>query len=122
MTDYDPLSEIIDEPLTITLTALEQLQAFRRAEKLEYLPGVDTTQEKARLSDVLNDLADRLIAGVESHPTKLWVMTEFEKSLRLVEHEDTEGREHFGMELGDIMDMLGIESSDGLLAAYLGGM
>lgn len=122
VTDYDPLSEIIDEPLTITLAALEQLQAFRRAEKLEYLPGVDTTQEKARLSGVLNDLADRLIAGVESQPTKLWVMTEFEKSLRLVEHEDTEGREHFGMELGDIMDTLGIESSDGLLAAYLGGM
>lgn len=122
MTDYDPLSEIIDEPLTITLATLEQLQAFRLAKKLEHLPGIDTTQEKARLSDVLNDLADRLISGVESQPTKLWVMTQFEKSLRLVKREDTEAREHFGMELEDIMDILAIESSDGLLTAYLGGI
>jgi hypothetical protein len=86
------------------------------------LPGVDVSEERARLSKVLNDLVDRLTQGIESHPTKLWVLTEFQRSLELVEQEETEGREHFGMELEGIMDILGIESSDGLLACYLGGM
>jgi hypothetical protein len=50
------------------------------------------------------------------------VLTEFQTALRLVEEEDTDGRDHFGMEMENIMDILGIESSDGLLAAYLGGI
>jgi hypothetical protein len=120
--DYDPLSEVIDEALVIDADALEELQAFRQAEKLDDLPGTDTADEKTRLSKVLNDLADRLLAGVGEHPSKLWVLTEFQTSLKLVEEEDAEGRDHFGMELENIMDILGIESSDGLLAAYLGGI
>ena len=71
---------------------------------------------------MLNDLADRLLADIAKHPSKLWVLTEFQTALKLVEEEDTEGRDHFGMELENIMDILGIESSDGLLAAYLGGI
>ncbi len=120
--DYDPLSEVIDEALVIDSDALEELQAFRHAEKLDDLPGTDTADEKTRLSKVLNDLADRLLAGVEEHPSKLWVLTEFQTALKLVEEDDTEGRDHFGMEMENIMDILGIESSDGLLAAYLGGI
>lgn len=59
---------------------------------------------------------------MSTNPTKLWVLAEFQRSLALVENEDTEGREHFGTELKSIMDVLGIGSSDGLLAAYLGGI
>lgn len=120
--DYDPISEVMDEPLSIDSSTLEELREFRHAEKLEDLPGVDTTEEKARLSKVLNDLLDRLQDGIEARPSKLWVLTEFQKALELVEDEETEGREHFGTELETIMDILGIESSDGLLAAYLGGI
>jgi len=102
---------------------MDALFAFRvREPKLPMLPGVDVAEERARLSSILNDLADRLIQGVKAHPAKRWVMTEFQRSLELVEHEDTEGREHFGMELEEMMDILGIDSSDGLLARYLGGM
>jgi hypothetical protein len=67
-------------------------------------------------------LLDRLLCDIEAHPSKLWVLTEFQKALVLLEGEDTEGREHFGMEMENIMDILGIESSDGLLTAYLGGI
>lgn len=119
---YDPLVEIVDESLTINAAIVEELSAFRRQPKLANLPGVDTSDEHTRLSTVLNDLADRLIQGVEDNPTKLWVLTEFQRSLELVEQEDTEGREHFGMELERLMEILGIESSDGLLACYLGGI
>ena len=119
--DYDPLSEVIDEPLSIDTSILEELKAFRQADKLDNLPGTDTAAEKARLSNVLNGLVDRLLYDVEAHPSKLWVLTEFQKALVQVEEEDTEGREHFGIEMENIMDIFGIESSDGLLSAYLGG-
>lgn len=115
--DYDPISEVIDEPLSIDRNVLVELQELRHAEKLADLPGVDTGDEKARLSTVLDNLLDRLLLGVETHPSKLWVLTEFQAALELVESEDTEGREHFGTELESIMNILGIESSDGLLAA-----
>ena len=119
---YDPLSEVIDAPIEIDDSTLVKLHILRVIEKFAHLPGVNTVEEQARLSGVLNNLLDRLIGGVQANPTKLWVLTEFQHSLKLVEGEDTEGRDHFGTELESIMDVLGIESSDGLLAAYLGGI
>lgn len=119
---YDPLSEIIDEPLTIDAEILKQLDVFRRRAKLINLPGVDPSDEQERLSTLLDDLANRLLQGVEANPSKLWALTQFQYSLEHVEREDTEAREHFGIELEQLMDILGIASSDGLLANYLGGI
>jgi hypothetical protein len=90
--------------------------------KLTHLPGVDTTVERERLSKVLNALLDGLLAGIEKNPSKLWVLAQFQPALAQVQMEDTESREHFGMEIENIMDILGIESSDGLLSFYLGGL
>jgi len=118
---YDPLSEVIDEPLRVDVRVMESLGQFRAREKLPNLPGVDPTLERERLSSVLNGLVDDLLAGLEEHPSKLWVLTQFQRALIQVEMEDTEGREHFGLEMENIMDLLGIESSDGLLSFYLGG-
>jgi hypothetical protein len=72
---------------------------------MRMLPGDDVDAERQRLSELLDTLVDRLIDGIEAHPGKRWVM-----------------REHAGMELETIMDILGIESSDGLLSCYLGGL
>jgi hypothetical protein len=119
---YDPLAEVVDEPIEMDESTVVKLHILRMVEKFTSLPGTNTLEEKARLSAVLNDLLNRLIGGVQANPTKLWVLAEFQHSLKLVESEDTEGREHFGTELESIMDVLGIESSDGLLAAYLGGV
>ncbi len=119
---YDPLSEVLDEPLNIDAATIKELIVFRAATKLQNLPGLDTLVERNRLTKVLNDLIDALVAGVQQNPTKLWVMAQFQKSLQLVEQEDTEAREHFGTEVENIMDILCIESSDGLLSCYLGGM
>jgi hypothetical protein len=120
---YNPLSQVVDEPLQISDETVEKLSAFRQRDpKLPLLPGVDVTDERARLSKIVNDLTDRIVAGIRVHPNKLWVLSEFQKSLELIEEEETEGREHFGLELERIMDILGIESSDGLLAFYLGGI
>lgn len=119
---YNPLVEVIDAPLAIDATVMEQLRNYRRAPKLECLPGTNVTDERDRLENVLNRLVDRLIDGIEENPTKLWVLTQFQSSLELVEGEDTEARDHFGMEIEAVMGILGIDSSDGLLACYLGGI
>ncbi len=119
---YDPLSEVVDEPIEVDDSTVMKLHILKAVEKFDSLPGKNTEEERKRLSTILNDLLLRLICGVQANPTKLWVLAEFQRSLVLVENEDTEGREHFGTELESIMDVLEIESSDGLLAAYLGGI
>ena len=119
---YDPLSAIEDAPLFIVPRVLNRLRAFRARPRLEKLPGVDTRDERARLGGHIDALIDRLIAGVEAHPTKFWVMKQFQTTLEAVAGEDTEAREHVGMELEELMDILGIDRSDGVLSYYLGGI
>jgi hypothetical protein len=119
---YDPLSDVVDEPLKIDGQVLQGLSAFRSRAKMVDLPGIDPTAERERLSGILNQLADVLLRDVEAHPSKRWVMEQFQRSLVLVEAEDTEGKEHFGSELEALMDILRIDSSDGLLTFYLGGI
>jgi hypothetical protein len=119
---YNPLGEVIDAPLAIDATVMEQLREYRRAPKVVNLPGTNVNEERDRLENILNHLVDRLIDGIEENPMKLWVLAQFQPSLELVEGEDTEAREHFGMEIESVMGILGIDSSDGLLACYLGGI
>jgi hypothetical protein len=115
----DPMAEVKDAPLFIVPRVLDQLRAFREGPKLADLPGVNPSPERERLAVVLDDLATRLLAGVEGHPTKFWVLKQCQESLEMVQHEDTEAREHFGIELERLVGMLGIESSDGLVTYYL---
>lgn len=115
----DPILKVIDHPLNVTTEVIGNLRHQRAKSKFESLPGLDTTEERLRLSRVANALLDRLIAGIRENPTKLWVMKQFQATLVQVEYEDTEAREHFGRLLLVIMQCLGIQSSDGLLASYL---
>ena len=115
----DPLNDVQDAPLTITPETLAQLQAFAAAEKFTHLPGLNTSEEQARLSAALNSLLATLIAGLPQNPSKLWVMAQFQPVMDSLYGEDTEGKEAFGAHLGQVMDILGIESSDGLLGFYL---
>ena len=119
---YDPLTSVEDEPLEVEPETLDSLRQFRARDKVAMLPGVNTTAEKARLSTALNAVADSLLQGIESNPSKRWVLGVFQAALVPIQEEDTEAREHFGMELEELMDILGIESSDGLLSFYLGGI
>jgi hypothetical protein len=121
MAEYDPLSAVDDQPIAVDETLLAKLRDFRAAPRLQYLPGVDVYAEKERLSKVVNRLLDTLIELLPEQPTKHFVMKQFQYALVDVRYEETEGREHFGMELEQIMDILGIDSSDGLLNYYLVG-
>jgi len=119
---YDPLEDIEDEPIHISADVMASLHAYRESDKAQLLPGVDPAAERTHLNQLLNKLTDRLLAGIAQNPSKLWVMSEFQRTLVALQESDTEVREHFGMELEAIMDILGIESSNGLLSWYLGGL
>jgi hypothetical protein len=115
----DPMAEVKDAPLFIVPRVLDGLRAFRDGPKLAELPGVNPSPERERLAVALDDLATRLLAGVEGHPTKFWVLKQFQESLQIVREEDTGAREHFGMELERLMGILGIDSADGVVTHYL---
>jgi hypothetical protein len=106
-------------PLSIAAHNVEALRDLRRQDKFADLPGYETDQEKARCSDAVNELLDRLIAGVEANPRKSWVLEQFVPTLRAACKEDTEARERFGPYLEAVMDILGIDGSDGMLTYYL---
>lgn len=116
--DFDPISEVIDKTLVITKDTIRQLAALRKAEKFVNLPGVNIEDEKERLAYHLNGLIDKLIEGVSQNPSKLWVLKQFQAVLEATEEEDTEAQEHFATELEKIMDVLKIDSSDGLIGYY----
>jgi hypothetical protein len=118
--EYDPLSDVQDEPLSLTPDVMTQLTSLRDTERFEELPGVDTALERERLSALFQNLLDRLLAGLLKNPRKRWVMEQFQPVLVAMQDEDTEAREHFGISLERIMDIVGIESSDGMLSHYLG--
>jgi hypothetical protein len=115
----DPMAAVKDAPLFIVPRVLAGLRAFRDGPKLADLPGVNPSPERERLAVALDDLAARLLAGVEAHPTKFWVLKQFQESLESVREEDAEAREHFAAELDRLMAILGIDSSDGLVTYYL---
>jgi hypothetical protein len=119
---HNPLSEVIDVPLAVTDETMRALAALRSADKFLELPGEDTTAERLRLTSIFDAALDRLILGLRSNPNKLWFMTQIQPALSEVSGEDTEARECFGKHVEAIMDIVGIQSSDGVLSFYLGGI
>lgn len=119
---HDPFELVQDAPLFVVPRMLEQLRGYREGAKLADLPGPNPSAERERLASELDGLTERLIAGIEGHPSKFWVLKQFQRSLEAVQEEDTEAREHFGTELERLMGIVGIESSDGVLTWYLGGI
>jgi hypothetical protein len=119
---YDPLSEVVDAPLSVSDGVIRALTDLRGAEKFLELPGEDTTVERGRLTAIFNGALDRVISGLKSNPRKRWFMAQIQQALAEIADEDTEAREHFGMHVEKVMDIVGIDSSDGMLSFYLGGL
>ena len=95
----DPLADVVDAPLFIVPRVLDGLRAYRAASP----------------SGLLDALVDTLLTGIEAHPTKFWVMKQFQKTLERMGDEDAAARDLVGVELEKLMGILGIDSSDGVL-------
>ncbi len=116
--EYSPLLEVQEQTLFITQSTLSELESFKGSELFSELPG-SVPNEKQLLTKMLGAILDTLINGLFQNPSKLWVMETFLPKLEIMEMQDTEAKEHFGDHLEIIMDILNIESSDGLLSYYL---
>lgn len=92
---------------------------MKQLEKFADLPGLEIAEEQRRCGAKVNELIDRLVDGIVQNPRKSWVLEQFVPTLRAACEEDTEARERFGRYFEQIMDVLGIESSDGMLTYYL---
>ncbi|MVW64057.1 hypothetical protein GPY61_29420 [Massilia sp. NEAU-DD11] len=101
----DPFHRVRDAPLFIVPRTLDALRTFRNG------PGLDAD---------LARVADGLIAGVAAHPTKFWVLKQFQPVLEDARDAPAATRERVAAGLRQFMDILGIEDSDGLPAFYLG--
>jgi hypothetical protein len=108
-----------DEPLSIAASTLEQLQSLRKQAKFADLPGEDTKAERDRNESNLNELLDRIIAGLSAHPTKRWVILQMSPTVDKMYLEDTEARERFVDYLVQINDAVGISSTNGAFAFKL---
>ena len=106
-------------PLVVNAAVRRALELLRAAPKFEDLPGLDTGEEQARCSALVDAILDRVINGIEANPCKSWVLEQCLDTLTAACHEDTEARERFGPYLERMMDILGIASSDGMLTFYL---
>jgi hypothetical protein len=115
-----------DEKLEVTQVMFTKLAELRDRPKYVELPGTlynGLRPEPARLlaERQINALIDRLREGLASNPSKKFVLGEFAKTLAEFEPTDTEDREQLLRYLEEIMDILGIASSDGLLNGWMYG-
>ena len=115
-----------DQKLEVSADTIGSLSELRAEAKYIDMPGTiynGMRPESSRLlaEEQLNRLIDRLRDGLSSKPSKKFVLTEFAKTTAEFEPIDTEDRERLLRYLKEIMDMLGIASSDGMLSRWMYG-
>ena len=115
-----------DQKLEVYADAFGRLSELRVQAKYIDMPGTiynGMRPESSRLlaEEQLNRLIDRLRDGLPSKPSKKFVLTEFAKTMAEFEPIDTEDRERLLRYLKEIMGILGIASSDGLLSRWMYG-
>ena len=106
---------------TKTVVALQSFIAKRKFLAEGFYPGAPNEMLRARLEVQINSLAQDLIARHPETLSKTDVLSAFEGTLAQVTASDTEERERVCGYLEEIMDIYGIESSDGLLNTWLYG-
>lgn len=112
-----------DQALNLTSAVFDQLAAMRSAPKFHeeglYRAPTEEIRKSAELA--INKMLDRLGSELSRSPQKSYVLSEFLEMLKAFEGADTEERERACTYCERIMDLLGIESSDGALNTWLYG-
>ena len=106
-------------PLKVGPVAVQAIRDLRALPKFDDLPGMNTAEERRRCTALVDELLDRISSGIAKNPRKSWVLEQCLPTLVAATHEDTEARERFGPYLEQLLDILGIDSSDGMLNFYL---
>ena len=112
-----------DHPLQLTPDRIASLNALRVAPKFtpdaaRLYSGAPSESVRAECEARLNQLIDLLLGELPSNPRKEAALAAFRSALSQFETADSEERERVCSYLEQIMDILGIESSDGLLNTW----
>ncbi len=112
-----------DHPVEVTADAIERLRSLRAERKFTedlpgLYPGAPDEKTRSRCETAINDLLDELLELGDGIETKSQVLDEFEQALFKLRREDTEEKERAGVYIDRIMDILDIESSDGLVERW----
>ena len=81
------MSLLVDEE------SIKSLKALRAEPKFLDLPGAPAAEERRRLEPLMNAMLDRVIAGVETNSSDLWVIEQMDSTVEAFHLEDTEARE-----------------------------
>jgi hypothetical protein len=113
-----------DQSLTVTPEVLQRLSALRAESKFNegnLYPGAPTEEIRLNAERAVNAMLNRLAFGLRQSPRKSYVLSEFLEMLKAFEHEDTEEKEQACTYCERVMEIVGIESSDGALNTWLYG-
>jgi hypothetical protein len=115
-----------DQSIEITSETLAGLAALRAEPKFHArpewcYPGAPDEAIRLNAERSVNQMLDRLTAALMTSPTKAFVLSEFQRMLNGFEEHDTEEREQACGYCEQVMALLGIERSDGLLNRWLYG-
>jgi Domain of unknown function (DUF4844) len=119
-----PASLMPDQTLLLTPGVLERLSALWSEMKFRQenlYPGAPTKDIRQNAERALNAMLDRLRVCLQLSPRKSYVLSEFLEMLKAFDHADTEEREQACAYCERVMNVLGVESSDGLLNIWLYG-
>jgi hypothetical protein len=112
-----------DRSIEVTESILESLRQMRSEPKFypdpaQFYGGAPEESIRREAEGMLNDLLDRLLEGIEANPSKSYVLDEFRRTLGGFDDYESEEQDRICLYLEDIMDILGIESSNGLLNTW----
>jgi hypothetical protein len=113
-----------DPLITFGESERAELLALRATKKFTadfFYSGAPTEALRVDAESKVNALLDRLLASLTPDSRKSAVLDEFKTALTGFTQTDTEERERFCSYLENIMDITGIESSDGLLNNWMYG-
>ena len=116
-----------DQKLDITQQRLERLQQLKpelnfNSDPRTFYRGDPNPVERAAGNLAFANMVDTLVADLPSHPSKQFVLEQFKFALAPMSEGDTEDRERAALYCEKVMDVLGIESSDGLLNEWMYGL
>jgi len=107
----------VNQDQIASLQSLRQQAKFRPHEASMY-PGAPNEAVRLRCEQTINALIDQLLRDLSGKPSERTVLDRFSATLSLLENEDSEERDRALLYLEDIMAILGLESSGGLLDTW----
>jgi hypothetical protein len=115
-----------DDPLHVTPATIERLRMLKPEltfgpDQKTFYTGVPDPADRAIGDAAFSQLVDILLANLVRHPSKKFVLQQFKLALSKFSSADTEDRERAASYCEKIMDVVGIESSDGVLNRWLYG-